>query len=83
MPNPTNIYILHDPKDHVFLNSLETQMNVLKQQGVISIWSSSDLIAGSEVEKITSQKIADADLVLAPLTQGCKTPTHAGARFKP
>lgn len=65
MPNSANIYIVYDPKDQLYLEALEVQMDILKQQGIIHIWSIDKVPAGAVIETIRLEQLGAADLVIA------------------
>ena len=75
MPKRANIYILYDPKDYRFLKPLETQLNILKRQGLIDTWSKNNLVAGSDVAQVTQQKLRASDLVVALARSPYTSPT--------
>lgn len=66
MAESVNLFILFDAKDYNYLKALERQMEILKSQGIISIWSSDNIIAGSMVSDVTYTQLTNSS-ILVPL----------------
>src|ERR1039457_471366 len=58
------LFLSYSHKDEVLRDQLETQLTMLKRQGVISVWHDRRLIAGDYVDAGISKQLEVADIIL-------------------
>ena len=58
------LFLSYSHKDEVLRDQLETQLTMLKRQGVISVWHDRRLIAGDRVDEGISRQLEAADIIL-------------------
>jgi TIR domain len=58
------LFLSYSHKDEVLRDQLETQLTMLKRQGVISVWHDRRLIAGDHVDEVISKQLEAADIIL-------------------
>ena len=58
------LFLSYSHKDEVLRDQLETQLTMLKRQGVISVWHDRRLIAGDRVDEGISKQLEAADIIL-------------------
>jgi TIR domain len=58
------LFLSYSHKDEVLRDQMETQLTMLKRQGVISVWHDRRLIAGDHVDEGISKQLEAADIIL-------------------
>src|ERR1035437_10920098 len=58
------LFLSYSHKDEVLRDQLETQLTMLKRQGVISVWHDRRLIAGDRGDEGISRQLEAADIIL-------------------
>ncbi len=58
------LFFSYSHKDEILRDQLETQLTMLKRQGVISVWHDRRLIVGDHVDAGISKQLEDADIIL-------------------
>lgn len=61
---PINVYFSYSPKDERYRNQLETQMTLLKREGLISTWHGHKIAAGEEWEATLDRYLGCAQIIL-------------------
>ncbi len=57
-------YAFGDKEDEPLFDSLDRQLQILRNAGLITTWSRRDLLAGAESETVVREKLAASDVVL-------------------
>ncbi len=79
------LFFSYSHKDEILRDQLETQLTMLKRQGVISVWHDRRLIVGDHVDAGISKQLEDADIILESLDPslfpGVPSDVHAHSGF--
>lgn len=59
-----NVFIVHSPEDKDYLVEIEKQLTTLNHKGLIKTWNSSQILAGSEIEREFEEHWKQAQIIL-------------------
>ncbi len=63
-PRRMQLFLGHAPEDEVYLKELEAHLALLIEEGLLEIWSECALLAGSDRDSVTAQRLSSADIVV-------------------
>ncbi|MDZ7876799.1 MAG: TIR domain-containing protein [Saprospiraceae bacterium] len=64
IPPKSRVFIISDPQDNAYLESVSNSLKVLETRGLIHKWSISQIPAGAIVKDVLNEKIANSDIIL-------------------